>query len=83
MGDNNDNIKVVDMLPPYLSTTAQPADDLIVSETEPESDEEVTIISIQPAPSPSCPSTVLPPKDLSLIEPESNKESQFATVGCR
>jgi len=71
---------VVDVLPARLSTTAQPADDLVISETEPESDEEVTVISVRLAPGPSRPSTVLPPEDLSMTEPESDEEPQPASV---
>jgi hypothetical protein len=78
--EGDEDIEVVDMLPARLSTTAQPADDVIISETEPESDEEVTIVRFQPAAGPSRPSTVLPPEDLSLTEPESDEEPQLATV---
>ena len=62
------------MLPAHLSMTAQPADDVIISETEPESDEEVTIVCFQLAAGPSRPSTMLPPEDLSVTEPESDEE---------
>jgi hypothetical protein len=41
--EGNKDIEVVDMLPAHLSMTAQPADDIIISETEPESNKEVTI----------------------------------------
>jgi len=81
--EGDDDIEVVDVLPAHLSTTAQPADDVIISETEPESDEEVTIVCFQPAAGPSRPLTVLPPKDLSLTEPESDEEPQLATVSMR
>ncbi len=66
----------------HLSMIAQHPDDIIVSETEPESNEEVTIVSFQPAAGPSAPSMVLAPKDLSETEPESSsdKEPQLATV---
>jgi hypothetical protein len=78
--EGDEDIEVVDMLPACLSTTAQPADDVIISETEPESNEEVTIVHFQPAAGPSRPSTVLPPEDLSLTEPESDEEPQLAMV---
>jgi hypothetical protein len=80
MGDDDDDVEVVDVLPARLSTTAQPADDLVVSETEPESDEEVTIVHFQPAAGPSRLSTVLPPEDLSLTEPESDEEDIMVSV---
>jgi hypothetical protein len=79
-GDDDDDVEVVDVLPARLSTTAQPADDLIVSETEPESDEEVTVISVRPAPGPSRLSTMLPPEDLSLTEPESDEEDTMVSI---
>ena len=60
-------------------TTAQHPDETILSETEPETDDEVTIISFRPAAGPSAP-TVLPPIDLSETEPESDEEPQPATV---
>jgi hypothetical protein len=72
--EGNEDIEIVDMLPGYLLMIAQPADDVIISETEPESDEKVTIVCFQPAAGPSCSLTILPPKDLSLTEPESDKE---------
>jgi len=68
------------MLPAHLSMTAQPIDDVIISETEPESDEEVTIVHFQPVAGPSCPLTMLHPEDLSLTKSESDKEPQLATV---
>jgi hypothetical protein len=78
--EGDENIEVVDMLAACLSTTAQPANDVIISKTEPESDEEVTIVHFQPAAGPSHPSTMLPPKDLSLTKPESDEEPQCAIV---
>jgi hypothetical protein len=57
--EGNDDVEVVDMLPARLSMTAQPADNVIISEMEPKSDEEVTIVHFQPAAGPSHPSTVL------------------------
>jgi hypothetical protein len=80
--EGNEDIEIVDMLPAHLSMTAQPADDVIISktETESESDEKVTIICFQPAAGPSCLLTMLPLKDLSLTKPESDKEPQLATV---
>ena len=72
--ENDKDIKVVDMLPAHLSMTAQPADNIIISKTEPKSNEEVTIVRFQPVAGPSRSLTVLPPKDLSLTEPESDKE---------
>jgi hypothetical protein len=78
--EGDDDVEVVDVLPAHLSTTAQPADDIIISKMEPESDEEVTIVHFQLAAGPSCPSTVLPSKDLSLTESESDEEPQLATV---
>jgi hypothetical protein len=56
------------MLPACLSMTAQPTNNLVIS------NEEVTVISFQQVAGPSCPSTVLPPKDLSLTKPESDEE---------
>ena len=79
----DEDIEVVDMLLACLLMTAQPADDIIISEMEPESDEEVTIVHFQPAAGPSRPSTMLPPKDLSLTEPESDKKPQLAMVSMR
>jgi len=73
--EGDDDVEVIDMLPARLSMTAQPPNDIVISETEPESNEEVTIVCIQPAAGPSCPSTVLPPKDLSLTEPESDEDT--------
>ena len=78
--EGDDDVEVVDVLPARLLTTAQPADDLVISETEPESDEEVTVLSVRQVAGPSRPSTVLPPEDLSLTEPESDEEPQPATV---
>jgi hypothetical protein len=72
--EGDEDIEVIDMLAAYLSTTAQPANDVIISKTEPESDEEVTIVHLQPAAGPSHPSTMLPPEDLSLTKPESDEE---------
>jgi hypothetical protein len=65
------------MLLAYLLTTAQPPDNVVLSETEPESDKEVTMR----AAGPSALSTVLPPDDLSVTEPESDEEPPPATVG--
>ena len=81
--EGNDDVEVVDMLPARLSMTAQPADNVIISEMEPKSDEEVTIIRFQPAAGPSRLLTVIPPEDLSLTEPESDEEPQLATVSMR
>jgi hypothetical protein len=78
--EDDDGVEVVDVLPEHLSTTAQPADDLVISETEPESDKEVTVISIRQVAGPSRPPTMLPPKDLSLTELESDEEPQPAMV---
>ena len=78
--EGDEDIEIVDMLPAHLSMTAQPADDVIISETESKSDEKVTIICFQPAAGPSCLLTMLPPKDLSLTESESDEEPQLATV---
>ena len=74
--------EVVDMQSAHLSMIAQRPDDIIVSETEPESDEEVTIVSFRPAAGPSAPLMALAPKDLSETEPESSsdKEPQLAMV---
>jgi len=72
--EGDGDVEVVDLPLAHLSMTAQPADDLIISETEPESGKEVTIVHFQPAAGPSCPLTMLPPKDLSLTEPESDEE---------
>jgi len=73
--EGNDDVEVVDVLLACLSTTAQPPDNIVISETEPKSDEEVTIVCIQPAAGPSHPSTMLPPEDLSLTEPESDEDT--------
>ena len=81
--EGNEDVEVVDMLLAHLLMTAQPADDIIISETEPESDEEVTIVRFQLAAGPSHPLTVLPSKDLSITEPESDEEPQLATVSMR
>src|SRR6266851_1178441 len=78
--EGDENVEVVDMLLACLSTTAQPADDVIISKMEPESNEEVTIVHFQLVAGPSCPSTVLPPEDLSVTKPESDEEPQLATV---
>jgi hypothetical protein len=64
------------MPPAHRPTTAQPHDNVVLSETEPESDEDVTM----GAAGPSAPSTVLPPDDLSVTEPESDEDPQLATV---
>jgi hypothetical protein len=78
--EGNEDIEVVDMLPAHLSMTAQPADDIIISKMEPESDKEVTIVCFQPVAGPSRPSTMLPPEDLSLTKSESDEEPQLAMV---
>jgi len=67
---------VVDIPPVHRPTTAQPHDNVVLSETEPESDEDVTMV----AAGPSAPSTVLPPDDLSVTEPESDEEPQLDMV---
>jgi hypothetical protein len=57
----------------HLLTTVQHPNKIILSETEPETNDKVTIISFWLAAGPSA-LTVLPPNNLSETEPESNKE---------
>ena len=59
-----------------LSTTVQPPDDIVISETEPESDDKVTIVSFHPAARPSFLMTALPHDDtvVSKMELESDEE---------
>jgi hypothetical protein len=59
-----------------LSTTVQPPDDIIISETEPESDNKVAIVSFHPAAGPSVSTMALPHDDtvVSETEPESDEE---------
>jgi len=77
--EGNNDVKVVDMQPAHLLTTAQHPDETILSKTEPETNDEVTIVSFWPAAGPSAP-MALPLIDLSETEPESDKEPQPATV---
>jgi len=65
-----------------LSIIAQRPNNIIIFKTKPKSDEEVTIVSFQPAAGPSAPLTALAPKDLSKTELESSsdEEPQLATV---
>jgi hypothetical protein len=66
-----------------LSTTVQPSDDddIVISETESESDNEVTIVSFRLAAGPSVSMTALPrdDKDVSETEPETNKEDTIVS----
>ncbi len=80
--EGDEEAKVVDMQSAHLLMIAQHPDNIILSETKPESDEEVTIVSFWPAAGPSAPLTALTPEDLSETEPESSsdEEPQLITV---
>ena len=78
--EGDEGVEVVDMLLAYLLTTAQPPDDLILSETEPESDNEVTIVSFRLAPGPSVLMTALPRDDMDVSETELESDEEDTIV---
>ncbi len=59
-----------------LLTTVQPPNNIVISKMEPESNDEVTIVSFHPAAGPSVLMMALPHNDIivSEMEPESDKE---------
>jgi len=79
----DDDVEVVDMWMAPLSTTVQPPDDdnVVISETEPESDDEVAIVSFWLAGGPSVSTTALPcdDKDVSKTEPETDEEDTIVS----
>jgi hypothetical protein len=81
--EGDDNVEVVDMQMAPLSTTVQPSDDdnVVISETEPESDDEVAIVSFQLAAEPYVSTTALPrdDKDVSETKPETDKEDTIVS----
>jgi len=82
--EGDDDVEVVDMRMAPLSTTVQPPDDddIVISETEPESDDKVAIVSFQLAAGPSVSMTALPhdDKDVSETEPETDKEDTIVSL---
>ena len=81
--EGDDDVEVVDMRMAPLSTTVQPPDDddIVISETEPESDDEVAIVSFRLAGGPSVSTTALPcdDKDISETEPETDEEDTIVS----
>jgi hypothetical protein len=74
--EEDQDFTVVGIRTEALSTTVQPPDDVIISETELESDDEVAIVSFRPAAGPSVSMMALPHDDtvVSETEPESDEE---------
>ena len=81
-GDND--VEVVDMQMAPLSMTVQPSDDddVVISEIEPESDDEVTIVSFRLAARPSVSTMALPcdDVDISETEPETDEEDTIVSL---
>jgi hypothetical protein len=78
--EGNERVEVVDMLLAHLSMTAQPPDDDVLSETELESDNKVTIVSFRPAPGPSVSMTVLSHDDMDISETKLESDEEDTIV---
>ena len=79
--EGDDNVEVVDMRTAPLSMTVQPPDDVFISETEPESDNEVAIVSFRLAAGPSVSTMALShdDADVSETEPETDEEDTIVS----